>query len=292
MTQRRFPRFLSIDSFASRIALACLIAFGLLTVTGFVFAAQNWIVGGAQGRLQWPHNIMVSMAQWWLWGLLAPPIVALTFRRPIRGERLWRTLAIYLLVCIAAVLAHEIGITALERMLRRVTPGEDFAVTLQNIMLKRTGVNLLAFWLLVLIGHATTYAADMIEQTRRIARYDALLAEGQAQGSAQVAVRSRDGAVLLSGGDIDWVEAAGNYVIIHVGANAHMMRSTLEEMTAQLGPCFARVSRSALVNRDRIESLGERSPQGDMTIRLTTGQPVRLTRTYRKDLLESLPRPR
>lgn len=60
--------------------------------------------------------------------------------------------------------------------------------------------------------------------------------------------------------EIDWIEAADNYVCLHCGAGTHMVRETMNELDARLDPArFARVHRSTIVNIDRIK-LGNYSP--------------------------------
>jgi two-component system, LytTR family, response regulator len=54
---------------------------------------------------------------------------------------------------------------------------------------------------------------------------------------------------------IDWVEAAGNYVKLHVGAREHLMRQTVERTAGRLGDRFVRIRRSALVNVAAIRAL-------------------------------------
>jgi two-component system LytT family response regulator len=54
---------------------------------------------------------------------------------------------------------------------------------------------------------------------------------------------------------IDWVEAAGNYVKLHVGATEHLMRQTVERTAGRLGDRFVRIRRSALVNVAAIRAL-------------------------------------
>lgn len=86
---------------------------------------------------------------------------------------------------------------------------------------------------------------------------------------------------------IDWLEADGNYVRIHCGSEAHYVRETLAGLEAQLpADKFMRVSRSAIVNLDRIK---EFQPlfYGDYAVILRTGTKLTLSRNYR-DRLEKL----
>jgi two-component system, LytTR family, response regulator len=56
--------------------------------------------------------------------------------------------------------------------------------------------------------------------------------------------------------DVDWVEAAGNYVQIHTKGDAHLLRESMKNMEAKLDPkTFVRIHRSAIVNIDRIKEL-------------------------------------
>ena len=56
--------------------------------------------------------------------------------------------------------------------------------------------------------------------------------------------------------EIDWVEAEGNYVRLHVGAHSHLLRETMKGIEAKLDPDrFIRIHRSTIVNTDRIKEL-------------------------------------
>jgi two-component system LytT family response regulator len=71
--------------------------------------------------------------------------------------------------------------------------------------------------------------------------------------------------------DIDWIEAAGNYVNVHVGAASHLLRDTMKHLETQLaGARFARLHRSAMVNADRIREL-QQNADGDWEVVLIDG---------------------
>jgi two-component system LytT family response regulator len=87
--------------------------------------------------------------------------------------------------------------------------------------------------------------------------------------------------------DIDWIEADGNYVRLHAGTNAHHFRETLSGLEAQLPrDRFIRISRSTLVNLDRIK---EMQPlfYGDYQVLLHNGSRLNMSRAYR-DRLDAL----
>lgn len=95
----------------------------------------------------------------------------------------------------------------------------------------------------------------------------------------------------LKTGEIDWIEACGNYVNLHVGDETHLLRETLSHLEGRLDPAkFLRIHRSRLVNLDRIREL---TPlfNGDYTVSLQDGTELTLSRTYRdrlQDLIEKL----
>src|SRR5215469_8523928 len=72
----------------------------------------------------------------------------------------------------------------------------------------------------------------------------------------RIAVRESGRVILLRVDDIDWIEAADNYVCLHCGTNTHVLRETMNAVEARLGPSqFVRIHRSAIVNIDRIKEL-------------------------------------
>jgi two-component system LytT family response regulator len=86
---------------------------------------------------------------------------------------------------------------------------------------------------------------------------------------------------------IDWIEADGNYLRLHAGADAHYFRGTLTELESQLpADKFLRINRSTIVNLDRVKEL-QRVFYGDYSVRLLNGTKLTLSRNYR-DRLEKL----
>lgn len=84
--------------------------------------------------------------------------------------------------------------------------------------------------------------------------------------------------------DVDWFEAHGNYVRVHVGTTTHLIREALSVVEASLMPDrFARIHRSTIVNIDRIKEL---QPwfAGDYIVLLKDGTQLKLSRTYRDQL--------
>jgi two-component system LytT family response regulator len=102
----------------------------------------------------------------------------------------------------------------------------------------------------------------------------------------QLAVRTGSAIVPVKVKDIDWIEADRNYVRLHVGENSFNKREAIGCIEQQLDPTvFRRVSRSAIVNLDRIAEIRPCS-SGDHKILLQDGKCLLLTQTYHKNLHE------
>jgi len=87
--------------------------------------------------------------------------------------------------------------------------------------------------------------------------------------------------------EIDWIEADGNYVQLRVGQATHQLRETISGMEAQLpSDRFMRISRSAIVNLDRIKEL-QPMFYGDYAVILQNGARLTLSRNFR-DRVEKL----
>jgi len=97
------------------------------------------------------------------------------------------------------------------------------------------------------------------------------------------AVRRRGGSeVMVEVADIDWIEASGNYAILHVGGDTFEIRSSLAKLEGELdAKRFVRVHKSYVVNIGRV---AEVTPwvSGDWRIRLQDGAEINLSRRYRQ----------
>jgi two-component system, LytTR family, response regulator len=97
-------------------------------------------------------------------------------------------------------------------------------------------------------------------------------------------IRDAGRVFFLRADEIDWIEAAGNYVRLHAGKEEYLYRETMAKLEADLNPeRFARIHRSAIVNTERIKEL---QPwfRGDYVIVLRDNQKLTLSRTYRSRL--------
>ncbi|BCS31193.1 DNA-binding response regulator [Luteitalea sp. TBR-22] len=72
----------------------------------------------------------------------------------------------------------------------------------------------------------------------------------------RIVVKSSGRVFFVKVDDIDWIEAEGNYVRLHMGAQSHLLRETMKGMESVLDTAqFIRIHRSTIVNADRIREL-------------------------------------
>jgi len=120
-------------------------------------------------------------------------------------------------------------------------------------------------------------------------RIAALLAEIKPEAKAldRMAIKTSGRVIFVKTSDIDWIEAADNYVNLHVGNEAHLHRETLTALAERLPPKkFMRISRSTIVNVDRIKEL-QPLFHGEYAVILRNGATLTLSRSYR-DALDEL----
>jgi two-component system LytT family response regulator len=103
-------------------------------------------------------------------------------------------------------------------------------------------------------------------------------------GRDRILVRSAGRIRFISATDVDWCEAAGNYIRLHVGTEEHLIRDTMGHFQHELDPRrFVRIHRSTIVNVDRIQELRS-SFNGEYLVLLRNGTRLTLSRGYRDAL--------
>ena len=98
-----------------------------------------------------------------------------------------------------------------------------------------------------------------------------------ASGGPRILVKSPDRIVFLKPEEIDHIEAAGNYLVLHVGKDRHIARDTMTAMEGRLADSgFMRLSRSVIVNLSRIRELQPLGP-GEYCVILKSGARLNMT---------------
>jgi len=126
--------------------------------------------------------------------------------------------------------------------------------------------------------HATTLGRHLLDILPDVQKRE--------PASDRLIVKSSGRVYFVRIADIDWCEAAGNYVCLHLGAQSHLVRETMNRLEARFDTRqFVRIHRSTIVNVDRIEELRS-SFNGEHVVILRDGTRLTLSRGYR-DVLQA-----
>ena len=104
----------------------------------------------------------------------------------------------------------------------------------------------------------------------------------------KLAIRDGQQTLLIPYDDIDWIDAAGDYMCIHAQGATHIMRCTMKQLEAKLqDPRFARIHRSTLVNLTRILSVISLG-KGESLLHLPNDVTLKVSRNFREALVDYL----
>jgi two-component system LytT family response regulator len=96
-----------------------------------------------------------------------------------------------------------------------------------------------------------------------------------------LAIRTGRDVVRVRAAEIDWIDAAGDYMCIHAAGETHVLRATMKQLESSLDPAvFQRVHRSAIVNLARVQRMRPHA-NGEYFLTLEGGQELKLSRTHR-----------
>jgi two-component system LytT family response regulator len=99
---------------------------------------------------------------------------------------------------------------------------------------------------------------------------------------SRFAVKSLNQVLFVNIEDVDYIESASNYLVLHTRNENHIVRETLSRLETQLPPrLFLRISRSTIVNLMRIKRL-QNLPGGECVAVLQNDRELPLTRGIRE----------
>jgi hypothetical protein len=224
--------------------------------------------------------LLVPLLKWWL------------ARFPVTQHRWWRNLPAHLFATWVFSLLHTEGMVLLRQLVyRAVGDHYDFGPFWDN-WLYEYRKDFVTYCLIVAMLLAfRIYGLWLDERARRqsdLASLDPRPAGVQPAGAplGRLIVRKRNREFILDAGDIDRIEADGNYVVIHAAGESYRVRDSLEGLAGRLdAQRFARVHRAHVVNIDRIREI-QPWDHGDYRILLKDGSFLNFSRRYRHRLSE------
>lgn len=226
---------------------------------------------------EWSSGVMVLV--------LVPGLLVWTRRVPFHWDGLGRRVALHLLGSVVFSLVHVVGMVALRKLAYAALGGHydfgdwprelvyEYLKDLRGYLMLVAMIEAYRFMIRRLQGEATLLGRpDEGEPVEPVDRPERFL------------VRKLGRDFLIAAEDIEWLQAAGNYVNLRVRGHDYPLRSTIAGIEARLdADRFQRVHRSYIVNLDRIASL-EPLDSGDARIHLRDGAVVPCSRTYRDAL--------
>jgi two-component system LytT family response regulator len=129
------------------------------------------------------------------------------------------------------------------------------------------------------------------ELTKRLL---ALLADfkPRSQAEQRLVIKAGGRVVFLDVDEIEWIEAAANYVRLYAGKESYLLRGSIGRLAERLDPAqFVRIHRSTIVNIQKIREL-QPCNSGEFMVILRNGKELSGSRGYRavlQELIEKTP---
>lgn len=218
---------------------------------------------------------------------LIPAQLAFERRFPVQLGTWKRMLPLHLLATIVYSLVHVLGMVALRHFIYGIVGSRysfgDWPRELAYEYLK--DVRTYAF----VLGIFYLYRLLLLRlqgEARLLVAPDAGPPVEAVERPARFLVRKLRAEFLVAASDIEWLEAAENYVNLHLRGHVYPLRSTMTAIEERLDPQrFVRVHRSYIVNLDFLERI-EPLDSGDARLLLKDGTRIPCSRRYRQALRE------
>ena len=139
--------------------------------------------------------------------------------------------------------------------------------------------------------HLADHKRNLVNACIQLSGASAAVVEGIAEGEAGVypdklSIRDGDETSLVPVANIEWIDAAGDYMCVHADNTTHIMRITMKQLESMLNPLvFLRIHRSTIVNAARISS-AQSLTNGEYSLTLEGGARLKVSRSYRDKIRE------
>ncbi|MGH8085630.1 MAG: LytTR family DNA-binding domain-containing protein [Lysobacter sp.] len=239
--------------------------------------------------LDWWQPLTWSWSSALLSLALVPALLWFTRRWPLHLDTWRQNLPWYLLASVVWSLLHVVGMVALRKLVY-ATQGAtyDFGNWPAELLYEyskdvRTFIGMVllihGYRLLVLRLQGEASLLDLPDNGRPVE---------PVERPERFLVRKLGREFLIAAEDVEWLQASGNYVNLHLDGRDYPLRSTIAGIESKLDPArFVRIHRSYIVNFDRIASI-EPFDSGDSRIHLKNGSTLPCSRRYRQAMKERI----
>jgi LytTr DNA-binding domain len=238
------------------------------------------------------RGVRVDAAEPWIWefssafGLLMClwPVLMLDEALRARVRSVWARLAAYAVASVVFSVAHVATMVAMRQLVYRLAGWRyDFGSWPEGLLYEYRK-DVLTFGAIVVIAAVWRRLAQPEPVVVAVPTETASIAAAAVAPTFMVRTAAH-GDLLVRAEEVDWVEAQGNYVALHVGGDVRLLRQTLSEMETRLKDHgFIRTHRRALVSRARMQAIIP--PElGELGVRLSSGQVVPLSESRRAEVV-------
>lgn len=295
------------DRTGARIALLG----GFWLFVGLFGGTAIWLGARVEGdALGWAQASRPAVVAALLWIPITLPAIRLAQRFPVHGERRARHGLIHLASALLSSFVLNFAFVAVEALVS----GAALDLSAWGAAASSAGLRFLhvnAFVYLVIVGLAHAHDRDagfsarsgpssaVIAGVQQTADQVGILSgEGDAPVDAgtvyaqRLEARSGGRLTLLDVGDIEWIEADGDYARVHLGDAEHLVSERMKDLEGRLDPAsFVRIHRSTIVNVRRVRELRHVS-HGDYEVTLDDDTRLRVSRGRRPGLMAAVERAR
>lgn len=217
---------------------------------------------------------------------LVPVVIALERRWPFRFDTWRHSLPRHLLATIPFSLVHVMGMVALRKLAYAFAGSQyEFGAYFGYEYLKDIRTYFLIIALLCL---SRLWLVRWQGEARLLAEPDDGRPAEPVERPERFLVRKLGREFLLNASEIEWLQASGNYVNLHVRGRDYPLRTTMAAIEERLDPArFVRVHRSYFINLDYLAQI-EPLESGDAQLTLRDGATIPCSRRHRAALRENL----
>ena len=259
-------------------------------ISFWVLVGLVYIWSNASSVLADYERLGLDIAAWqpWTWEisswisglLLIPLILRYDTRFSLTGQHPLRSLGAHLIFSVIFSVCHVTGMVLIRKLVY-FGMGEhyDFGYWPSELIYEYRKDVITYAWILAVIYIYRFISTRLRGEAKVIATGEDVAEPRQPE---RLLVKKLGKEFIIKVADIHWIEAAGNYMNLHIDNRVYPLRETMAGLEKRLNPKqFVRIHRSFMVNLDQIEEV-QPLDTGDYKIRLKGGQELNFSRRYRE----------